>query len=78
MWPLFELSAQITGINLCELAKIEQHSCQIYLASKRCRNAKPVAFHLELLGHGRQGNNQHRNVAFTQGRIENKSLKAET
>ena len=52
-------------------------SCQIYLASKQCRDAEPVAFHLELLGDGCQGNNQHRNGAFTQGRIENDSLKAE-
>ena len=28
-------------------------------------SAEPVAFHLELLGDGRQGNNQHRNGAFT-------------
>ena len=63
---------------------IEKHfsrlevSCQIYLASKQCRDAEPVAFHLELLGDSRQGNNQHRNGTFTQSRIENESSKAET
>ena len=43
-------------------------------------SAEPVAFHLELLGDGRQGNNQHRNgaFAFTQDQIEHESLKAET
>ena len=55
----------------------QQIRSQIYLASKQCRDAEPVAFHLELLGDGCQGNNQHRNGAFTQGRIENDSLKAE-
>ena len=53
-------------------------SYQIYLASKQCRDAEPVAFHLELLGDSRQGNNQHRNGTFTQSRIENESSKAQT
>ena len=37
--------------------------------STKPSRAEPVAFLLELLGDGRQGNNQHQNRAFTQGRI---------